>query len=77
MKIKIASELLDSTYRGSLKNAGVYLEISLSDCLTTKEIQDFSRTFSKFQQNSRTFQDFPGLFSNSRTFQEWFVMEFG
>ena len=77
MKIKIASELLDSTYRGSLKNAGVYLEISLSDCLTTKEIQDFYRTFSKFQQNSRTFQDFPGLFSNSRTFQDWWEPCYG
>ena len=76
MKIKIASELLDSTYSGSLKNAGVYLEISLSDCLTTKEIQDFSRTFSKFQQKSRTFLDsfqIPGL---SRT-GENHVMEFG
>ena len=71
MKIKIVSELLDSTYRGSLKNAGVYLEISLLDCLTIKKFQEFSKTFQKFQQNSRTFQDFPKLFSNSRTFQDF------
>ena len=27
-----------------------------------KKFQDFSRTFSKVQQNSKIFQDFPGLF---------------
>ena len=43
--------------------AGVYLEISLLDCLTTKKSQDFSKISAKFQ-------DFPGLFSNSRTFQD-------
>ena len=41
MKIKAVSELQDSTYRTSLKNAGVYLEIFLLDCLTTKKFQDF------------------------------------
>ena len=35
-----------------LKNVGVYLEISLLDCLTTKN----SRSFPKFQQNFSTFQ---------------------
>ena len=35
-----------------------------------KEIQGFFRTFLKFQQNSRTFQDVPGLFSNSSTFYD-------
>ena len=68
MKIKIVSELLDSTYRGSLKNAGVYLEISLLDCLTIKKFQEFSKTFPKFQQNSRTFQDFPKLFFKFQNF---------
>ena len=34
--------------------AGVYLEISLLDCLTTKKSQDFSKISAKFQ-------DFPGL----------------
>ena len=36
--------------------AGVYLEISLLDWP-----QRNPKTFPKFQQNSRTFQDFPGL----------------
>ena len=71
MKIKIVTKLLDLTYRRSLKNTGVYLAISLLDCLTIKKFQDFSRTFPKFQQNSRTFQNFPKLFSNSRTFQDF------
>ena len=44
--------------------AGVYLEISLLGCLTTKKFQDFSITSAKFHA-------FPGLFSNSRTFQDW------
>ena len=52
---QLVSELLDSTYRGSLKNVGVYLEISLLDCLTTKNFQNFSKISAKFQ-------DFPGLF---------------
>ena len=64
MKIIAVSELLDSTYRESQKNAGVYLEISLLDCLTTKKFQNFSKISAKFQ-------DFPGLLSSSRTFQEW------
>ena len=51
---QLVSELLDSTYRGSLKNVGVYLEISLLDCLTTKNFQNFSKISAKFQ-------DFPGL----------------
>ena len=37
MKITAVSELLDSTYRGNPKNAGVYLETSLLDCFTTKK----------------------------------------
>ena len=32
-------------------------------CLTTKKFSDFSKLLTKFQ-------DFPGLFSNSRTFQD-------
>ena len=64
MKIIAVSELLDSTYRESRKNAGVYLEICLLDCLTTKKFQDFSKISAKFQ-------DFPGLLSSSRTFQDW------
>ena len=57
MKIIAVSELEDSTFRESPKNAGVYLEISLLDCLTTKKFQDFSglsRTLFKYY-------DFPGL----------------
>ena len=54
-----------------IQHAGIYLEISLLDCLTTKIFEDFSRTFPKFQQNSK-FQDFLGLFSNFRTFQDYF-----
>ena len=38
---QLVSELLDSTYRGSLKNAGVYLEISLLHCLTRKNPRNF------------------------------------
>ena len=57
---QLVSELLDSTYRGSPKN-GVYLEISLLHYLTKKKSQVFSRTFPKFHQNSRTFQDLPGM----------------
>ena len=65
MKIKaVVSELLDSTYRASPKNVGAYLEISLLDCLTKKKFQDFSKISAKSQ-------NFPGLFSNSRTFQDW------
>ena len=62
MKIIAVSELEDSTFRESPKNAGVYLEISLLDCLTTKKFQDFSRTFQNFSKItglSRIFQDFP------------------
>ena len=53
------------------KNAGVYLEISLLNCLTTKKIPGLSQKFSKiaakfqdFPRHSKTlfkFQDFPGL----------------
>ena len=69
MKIKAVSQrTVRFNIKGKLKNVGVYLEISLLDCLTTKKSQDFSRTFPKFQQNSRILQDFPGLFSNSSTF---------
>ena len=42
---QLISELLDSTYRGSPKSAGLYLEIVLLDCLITKKIPGFSRTF--------------------------------
>ena len=48
------SSVLNSTYRGSRKNAVVYLKISLLDCLTTKKIPGL---FS----NPRTFKDSPGL----------------
>ena len=50
---QLVSELLDSTYRGSPKNAGVYLEISFG-LFDHKEIPGLSRTLFKFQ-------DFPGL----------------
>ena len=69
MKITTVSELLHSTYRGSPTNAGVYLETSLLDFLTTEKFHDLSMTSPKFQQNSRTFQDYPGIFSNASTFQ--------
>lgn len=42
---KLESSQLDSTYRGSPKSAGLYLEIILLDCLITKKIPGFSRTF--------------------------------
>ena len=54
MQIEIVSELLDLTYRETLKNAGVHLEISLLDCLTTKKLKDFSKISAKSQ-------GFPGL----------------
>ena len=54
---QLISELLHSPYRRSPRNTGAYLEISLLNCLTTKKFHDCSRTFPKFQQNSRTFQD--------------------
>ena len=64
---QLVTELLDSTYKGSLKNAGVYLEISLLDCLTTinsRTSQGLFQNFSKIPGLSRTlfiFQDFTGL----------------
>ena len=54
---QLVSELLDSIYRGNPKTAGVYLEISYLDCLTTKKLQVFSTIFPKFHQNPRIFQD--------------------
>ena len=47
---QLVSELLDSTYIGSPKYAGVYLEISLLDCLTTKKCQDFPGLFQNFRK---------------------------
>ena len=47
------------------------LTISLLDCLTAKEIAGLFQDFSKI---SAKFQDFPGLFSNSRTFQDWWEL---
>ena len=60
---QLVSELLDSTYIGSPKYAGVYLEISLLDCLTTKKFQDFPKISEKFEDfpGLFKFQDFPGL----------------
>ena len=67
-KIIAVSELLDSTQGESPKNAGVYLEISFLDCLTTKKIpglfQDFSKISAKFLESFQI----PGL---SRTSQDW------
>ena len=75
MKIKIVSELLDSTYRGSLKNAGIYLEISPFRLFDHKKIPGIFQDFPKI---SAEFQDFPGLSKTlfqipelSRTFQDW------
>ena len=47
------------TYKGSPKNAVVYLEISLLDCLTTKKIPEL---FYEFYKISAKVQVFPGLF---------------
>ena len=65
MKIKAFSQWIARfNIQRNPKNVGVYLEISLLDCLTTKKFQDFSKISTKFQ-------GFPGLFSNFRTFQDW------
>ena len=59
----LVSELLDSTYIGSPKYAGVYLEISLLDCLTTKKCQDFPGLFQNFRKIRGLFRtlQIPGL----------------
>ena len=61
---QLVSELLDSTYRLSPKNARVFLEISVLNRLTPKKFQNFPKISEKFQnfpKISVKFQDFPGL----------------
>ena len=69
MKITAVSQLT-ATFNIQRKSEKCWclLRISLLDCLTTKKIPGLFQDFSKISAKS---QDFAGLFSNSRTFQDW------
>ena len=61
---QLVKEPLDSIYRGSPKNTGVYLEISFG-LFDHKKIPRLFQHFTKF---SAKFQDFPGLFRTGRNY---------